>query len=181
MKSPIAPPLGGASGVAKLEPPHELPLRLLHGLKFASLCAPLPLPPPSNAAKRAGLRYQRSLGKGLAKLASKHGFQLTSEPWFSFVDAEGVGHCAPDFLLDFGDQTLVIEAKLTYTPRAIGKLLGLYLPVVAAVKRHLRIRGLVICKSLTPDAPPTIPTLLDALKTSNGISVMLWRTGALPW
>lgn len=105
-------------------------------------------------AARAGLAFQRKVGRALRACANDIDAILESEPWFTFRDANGDGCCAPDFILTLPDSdAIVIEVKLKYVLGAEVKLKQLYLPVVAKA-RNLPVacvKPLVITKILTPD------------------------------
>lgn len=60
---------------------------------------------------------------------------------------------------------IVCEIKLTYTPNAIKKLRSLYLPIVSKYFGNRLILPLIICKNLTPTAPPHSSSISQALKT----------------
>jgi hypothetical protein len=126
-------------------------IRQASGLQWALPIPPGVLPKPESAAGKLGLTYQRRVGKALSLVAAKIGASLTTEPWFRFQDNLGLGQIVPDFVFETGDLTLIIEVKFTFVPEGLEKLHGLYLPVVKLTTCG-RVRGLLICRNLTPAA-----------------------------
>ena len=132
-----------------------------------------------NPYARAGLAFERKVGKALASLATCAGASLEKNPWFTFRDASGDGACSPDAILNFLPKyVIVIEIKLKYVLGAEAKLKGLYVPVVA---RTLdlpisHVFPLIVTKVLTPDARGlTIEYVSDASLSHN------FRAPVLHW
>jgi hypothetical protein len=145
------------------------------------------LPAPVTEASKRGLRFQRRVGKALARTAGSIGARLDIEPWFRYnISPENLGRCAvPDFILTFADFQLVIEVKLTFVLDAPQKLTKLYVPVVEKTY-GLRPRPLVIARYLTSQAAdyPRVETLSEALQTpsSAGVPVLHYLgIGGIPW
>lgn len=167
------------------------PAKIVRGpLAFAERCSPVfkkvrtgKLTP----AQANGIRYENQVHKALETLAKTiRGTSVTYErnPWFRYGDENGRSSCSPDGIL-WLDQyvALVVEHKYTFPPVAIDKMKGLYLPVVARALAPGVIHGLVICKTLTPEAPKPISCLGDALMGPNSVvTVLQWLgQGPLRW
>ena|ERR1700735_131891 len=160
--------------VDSVRPLYE-PIRQVHGPLVASRCAARPMPRVTNKYARMGLSYQRKVNRALEVTAKAIGAQYEAEPWFQFTDGHGRGQAVPDGLFHFADLTLVIEIKYTFTIDALVKLRGLYLPVVGATTL-MRLRPLIICRSLTPDAIPTVLDIRQACALSGAhCPTLLWR------
>lgn len=121
-------------------------VRIISGLQYAHQC-----PTPQHAqgvrrprgAKAHGLRYEKSVAKALPLAA--HG------RWFQFLDANGIGTCQTDLLLEFKDLVVVLEAKYTWTLTGHVQVERLYQPVVAKALGK-PVVGLVICKNLLDES-----------------------------
>ena len=97
-----------------------------------------------SAPMRAGLAFQRRLGKAL--LASV--FPVHSGPWIRFKDASGVHFAQPDFLLwPASPSPVVVEVKLTFCPEAFAQLSFLYVPLLEKLLCR-EVRPIVVCKNL---------------------------------
>jgi hypothetical protein len=134
------------------------------------------------SAQLRGLRYQRALGRALARTLKRIDATLIPEPWYRYVSHDACNICAPDFLVEKGDSAIVIEVKLTFVFSAIEKLTELYVPVVRKANPRLkRIVPLIVTKTLTPSAPPTIPRISKALDNVSGmVPVLQWRDRQSP-
>ena len=140
-------------------------------------------------AQLKGLRYQRALGKALVR--NLEGVTITPEPWYEYTRRKGKGSvecniCAPDFFLEKDDVGIVIEVKLTFVYGAIIKLLDLYVPAVKAATngRLRRIVPLIITRTLTPSAPPTITRISQALDGDlTTVPILQWldKRSPLTW
>lgn len=148
-------------------------IRQVRGPLSAERCSARPMPKVSNIYGKMGLAYEKKACVALAALAKKIGATFEAQPWFRFNDANGNGQAVPDFLLKLADITLVGEIKYTFTPDAVTKLRGLYLPVVLATTRT-RALPLVVCKTLTPDCTRTIFNLRDAFASHELIPTLQW-------
>ena len=142
--------------------------RTVEGLRAAGRINPRGQGRASNNAAALGLRYERSIGKELRRLGNSDPdfIQLEHNPWFEFTDRYGNGQCSPDFIIHRRGTIIVAEIKLTYTPMALRKLTDLYIPVIhVALDGHndISLFPLVICKSLTPEAPHAAFRVADAL------------------
>lgn len=118
--------------------------RIITGLKFASRCTKPPHVGISRprGAKAHGVRYEKQLAKGLP--LARHG------QWFQFVDANGLGTCQTDLLLEFPEVVVVLEAKYTWTLMGHVQVERLYKPVVEMAYGKPCI-GMVVCKALRPE------------------------------
>jgi hypothetical protein len=119
----------------------------------AARAAPQPLPRPRSGASARGLRFQRRAAAALTRQADAIGARYEAEPWFTYVEADGNAKrwAVPDGIFTFDDRAVVIEMKLTFVPEAVRKLAKLYVPLVERTSR-LRVRPLVLCRHLTPQA-----------------------------
>jgi hypothetical protein len=106
------------------------------------------------------------VGAGLVRLAKRIGAKVDLQVPLAFCDFAGPGLAIADFILTYADVTIVGETKLTWTPEAGDKLRRLYLPLVAALHRSLRLRGLVICRNLTQSSSRSIPRRLNRCRAS---------------
>lgn len=78
-------------------------------------------------------------------------------PWIGFEDAAGRGLAQPDFILP--DLGLVLEVKLSETPRAFEQLFSLYIPLLnVLLPRDGGWWGLQVCRNLAPVAREERPT-----------------------
>lgn len=142
-------------------------------------------PPASVAARarnqrgvsiRAGLAYQRKVGKALHPL----GAVLREGPWISFFDRNGPGLAQPDLLILSPAGPVLIEVKLTYTDLAIPQLDFLYVPLVAhlAEVSPRQVRRAILCKHLTASAVEPKPAseccLADATPLGIPPLTMFW-------
>jgi hypothetical protein len=116
------------------------------GLKWARLLEERPRNIPLVRARPGrlgdGVRYERSLAKGLGQF--RHG------QWWEYRDETGISCCQTDFVARMRDWTVLLECKLTWTEEAEEQLWGLYVPVVS---RALQVDGgrvlpVVVCKNL---------------------------------
>jgi hypothetical protein len=117
-------------------------------------------------AKAEGLRYERSLAKGL-------GSKFRCGMWWEFRDDGGIGCCQTDFFGKAKQWIILLETKLTWTPEAEEQLYGLYVPVVAMAMQVPRsqVLPIVVCKYLTREAErPICFTLKEALEQSMNVS-----------
>ena len=157
-------------------------MRELAQLITSNRTNPRPLPKVTTAAQRAGVAYEKKVFVALKNLASYLGATVEHNPWFAFVDNNGPGLAVPDVVFTFDTVTIVIEVKLKYIPEARNKLTKLYMPLVMNETSSFNVKGLVICKFLTPNALPTIDTLGDTLTFKNGIPVLPWNgKGKITW
>jgi hypothetical protein len=150
---------------------------------------PRPLPHGRHTAiQLKGIRYQRALGKALTKNLKE--VTITSEPWYKYALRIGKSYseyniCSPDFLIEKDDIGIVIEVKLTFVHGAVEKLINLYVPTVIAAHKHLKhIVPLIITRTLTPSAPPTITRISQALNVKhNSVPVLQWldKRSPLTW
>jgi hypothetical protein len=134
----------------------------------------------SSPAAKIGLRYERNVGKELARHIGPAKFSsIEHNPWFRFTDYYGTNNCSPDFLLWDRDRCAIIEIKLTWVPAAMAKLCELYCPVVSAALQ-CKVMPLVICRNLTPQAPKAEQTLVKAMTSVT--KLLHWpQIGHIPW
>ncbi len=139
--------------------------RIVEGLKWARAC---PVRPPyipksrPRGVKALGVRYERRLAEASGGLAGQ---------WFEFEDANGLGCCQTDVIVDLDNVLLVLEAKLSWVPEGHSQIAKLYRPVVEAALVKPVI-GIVVVKNLTPGAPRAFGCYDDAIASA--------RTGCLP-
>ena len=155
--------------------------RLISGLTGAHRATrEFPKPRGSNPAARLGLRYERNVGKELnLHVGPKRFLKLEHNPWFTYYDAAGSGHCSPDYLLWTDVGVIIIEVKLTWVEVAMLKLQALYCPVVSAAL-GVYVLPLVVCRNITPKAPRPQFTLHKAITTEE--KLLQWpNTGHIQW
>ena len=134
----------------------------------------------STVVQKLGLRYERKVEGAMRTLVRKLGpsakvdFQIP----LHFRDANGPGTGILDFLLLYGDMAIVGETKLKWVPEASEKLQKFYLPLVMLLLRSVRVRGLIICRSLIPEASstPVLSSISSILgPQSESIFTFPWR------
>lgn len=144
------------------EPTHHI-VRSLYWAK--------PCPPPpgrgghaTRGSKAQGLSYEKKLGQALAQWPAGAGSapRIHHGQWFEFCDSGVVRHCQPDFMFRRGGTAVVIEAKLTDTPRAYSQLRGLYFPVLERAL-GVPVRGVVVCQRVRRDSGQVWAGLEEAL------------------
>jgi hypothetical protein len=122
--------------------------------------------PKRTPAQKAGLAYQKKIGKFLAS-PGPSSWRVLEGPWFAFVDDSPRRHyCQPDFLVDCGGGlALVVEVKYRWTPTAWWQLRKLYLPVVARARAGVELIPLCITRSFDPaeGVPSEEPHFCDDL------------------
>jgi hypothetical protein len=133
--------------------------RRIEGLKWAMelagrpSCVPVGRP---RGQKAWGIRYERAVAAELP--AGSH-----MGVWFEFEDLHGRGYCQVDGLVPAELGCLgVLEIKYTWTQSAFAELRELYLPVVGFAL-GTRVRGIQVCKVLTPQAGTVTGDLRSAL------------------
>lgn len=125
-------------------------------VQFAERTRARELPRPNTVEARAGLSYEKKFVSALQDSTQriKAWLEIEHNPWFSYKVLNETRICCPDVIaFDIENQfAIVIEVKQTFVPNAMEKLRDLYCPVVS---RALKIptKPLVICRSLTPEAP----------------------------
>jgi hypothetical protein len=133
-------------------------MRTLHALRWARPCdrpACIPRGRP-RGAKLEGVRYERALAKTL-------GPGWTWGQWFEFEDRVGHGFAQADFVQKRLASTLVLEAKLSWTPEAQPQL-DQYLQL-AERAFGLPARGIVVCRYLRPGVDGVIVGTLAGAET----------------
>jgi len=137
----------------------------------AEFCTALVLPVATTPLAKRGVAYEKKWGKALLKSCPPYA-KIQISPWFRYDVKEGFttnsGVCCPDFLIETPSWFAVGEVKLFWTPLAQRKLNDLYIPVVnAALKGKYEIRGLVVCKTLTPESPKPTSFLAKATEADD--------------
>ena len=126
--------------------------RVLHQPISASILPKRPGNIPKSrgrGAKAEGRRYEAAvLKKLLLPLTKTTSSEVLSSVWFEFLDANGRGVCEADHIIIRPDRVVVVECKLTQTPRGISQLERLYLPCARLVWPERRVQGVMICKTL---------------------------------
>jgi len=160
--------------------PAPAAIRAITGLTFAERTSPRPLPPPSSAAAKVGLQFERRVLRELAQHQNAgHIARLEHNPWFAFNDANGPGLCSPDFLAQTAAGLTIIEVKLKWVEEAERKLRQLYAPVVAQIFGK-KPSILVLCRRLADGAPAADVALSTALAKPSAL--LLWPSnGRIPW
>lgn len=164
------------------------PTKIIRGpLAFAERCDPVFKKVRTSRlspAQANGIRYENKVHKALETLARGTSMTYERNPWFRYGDENGRSSCSPDGILWLDQHTaLTIEVKYTFPASALDKMKGLYLPVVATALRPKTIRGLIICKTLTPEALKPISCASDALAgPATVVTVLQWLgQGPLRW
>lgn len=156
------------------------PVRQILGLTTAERTRPRALPPPSSAAAKLGLQFERRVLRELAQ--HKNAGRITKlehNPWFAFADMAGLGLCCPDFLVQTDRGLTIVEVKLTWVEEAERKLRLLYAPVVAMIF-GTKPSTLVLCRRLADGAPQADVALGAALAKPSAL--LLWPSnGRIPW
>jgi hypothetical protein len=125
--------------------------RKIEGLEWArEKLGPSPFGTPRGItpSQKAGLAYQRKVGKALGEI-----FEYCHESlWFEFQDKNGFGICQPDVVIETDGVVWIAEIKLSWCKEAATQLSDLYIPVV---ERALKVpcRGLIVCKTLRRTTP----------------------------
>src|SRR5215469_10687813 len=138
--------------------------RKIDGLQWAKeKPGPSPFGSPRGItpSQKAGLAYQRKVGKALGEI-----FEYCHDGlWFEFQDKNGFGLCQPDFLIETEGTVWIVEVKLSWCREAATQLEDLYIPVV---EKALKVpaRGMIICKTLRRGTPKThvLPNLEAVLQ-----------------
>lgn len=155
--------------------------RTCHDLQWAARAsAPFGKPRAASAAAKRGLRYENRVEKELWRHVREGRFLLCEHnPWFAFRDFYGSANCAPDFVLHGDAELTIVEVKLTWVEVAIHKLNEFYHPVISCALGR-PAWPLVICRNLTPAAPPAETTFSAALASSTRL--LHWPDiGHIPW
>jgi hypothetical protein len=157
-------------------------MRFLDQLEFAERTAARKMPRVVGAMQKRGLAFQRKVALQLDRIAQDINAKVEHEPWFNFIDRNGLGSAVPDELFHYGPVTVVIEVKLSWVPNARQKLLGLYVPLVMVAYPGQQVRGLVVCKNLRPECTDEIVDGLEKVLTNSTVPVLHWiGSGRLPW
>src|SRR5215469_9292125 len=108
-------------------------IRMVEGLRWArEINRPncIPIGKATRGPKAQGVRYERQVAFSIGD--ARNGV------WFEFEDENGRGYCQVDLMWQHGGAVVVGECKYTWTPDAMTKLLGLYVPVVRrAYNKHV--------------------------------------------
>lgn len=112
------------------------------------------LPEPSTPAQKLGLRYERRVGKVLAKETASLGWTFWDHPWIG----NDLTTRQPDFvLISPSGGALVAEVKLTWvdTQAQLEEYCSLL------TRMELAPIPFSICRNLTPETPNIISDLLS--------------------
>ncbi len=152
--------------------------RAIVGLKFANLSerpANIGIGRP-RGAKAHGIRYEKLIAKNLP--VARHG------QWFRYIDANGLGYCQTDLLLEFETCCFVLESKYTWTPMGHFQCERLYQPVVSKALGKPTF-GMVVCRALRSDAEMrdvmVVSRLMEALAWCQNKRVALHWLGEAPF
>lgn len=115
------------------------------------------------------------MGKKLLSPRMKIGsVELRSSVWFEFFDANGRGVCEADHIIICPDRVVVVEVKLTQTPRGISQLEHLYLPCARAVFPGVIVQGVMICRTLY-EVPEVEVKGWNDLMQLDGTTIPTWH------
>ncbi len=156
--------------------------RVVKGLKWARLSPDGPFASGvkrPRGAKRAGLQYERAIANAFGTTA-KHG------QWIAFEDKNGLGWAQPDILFPKGLELFVIEAKYTWVPEAHSQIGQLYQPLLEAVFESSRIHGIVMVKSLRPEAKrhficSTMERAMEVARLAGEAPILQWLGTGSMW
>ena len=116
---------------------------------------------------RLGLTYENNVFKSLKKQFTPRGISIKHNAFFQYqFEGESVRWCSPDVLINFGNEIIVIEVKLTWVEGAMIKLVGLYCPVVSVAHGGRKCCPVVVTKTLTSEAPTASLSLTDAIQST---------------
>lgn len=141
-------------------------VRRIRGLKWAREltrrpnCIPLGRP---RGLKALGVRYEKALAKALPE--ADHG------RWFEYEDEGGHGYGQADFILgcavasSLTRQTILLEAKYTWTREGHDQMEWLYGPLVRATRRlEARPGTILVCRALTAETRNLAFRVVDCLE-----------------
>lgn len=100
--------------------------------------------------------------------------RVESSVWFEFFDSNGRGVCEADHIIICPDRVVVVECKLTQTPRGLFQLEKLYLPLVEFLFPEVRVQGVMICKTLYKE-PEYLVTKWRELSEWKGNEILTWH------
>ncbi len=126
-------------------------VRRIRGLKWAELRqeAPFKRSRPKRRAHKAGLAYERVVGRELKRQIRDGSLdgELILSQWILFADSNGIGWAQPDAYILMRERLLLLEAKLTQTDSAVPQLLSLYRPLLSKIY-NLPILCIQVCHNL---------------------------------
>lgn len=93
-----------------------------------STTPPYPEPRPRNAARKAGLRFQRRVEKELSRRFPEN--EVRCGLWLTYHDRFGIGAAQVDAVVELEEAIVVVEAKLTHVLDAEIQLREVYLPLL---------------------------------------------------
>jgi hypothetical protein len=70
---------------------------------------------------------------------------LKKGQWIHFRDSNGNGFAQPDFVLQYDDLTIILDAKLTHTPLARPQLEKLYKPLISSLLPENPVICIEVC------------------------------------
>lgn len=129
--------------------------RVIEGLRWAERRAEGPWGGRGSrprGAKALGVAYEKVLARELPD--AKRG------QWWEFEDANGLGWCQTDLLLEGRESALVLEAKLSWVMQGHSQLELLYRPVVELALGKPML-GVVVCKALRSGMPASVHVVSD--------------------
>ena len=144
--------------------------RVIKGLKWALFFdgewpASIPRSKPKGVRAK-GIRYEKAVSAALP--GADHG------RWIEFEDENGHGLAQPDILFRHNGALVILECKLTWTPKGHTQISQLYAPLLRSMGAT-KIKELVICKNLVPDIPfPVFTDLGEALESKCESAVVHW-------
>jgi len=148
------------------------------GLKKAQILSARPDFIPKSlgrGVKATGRQFENRVGKKLLSPLTRTGkIEVRHSVWFEFLDANGRGVCEADYLIICPDRVVVVEVKLTQTPRGLSQLGLLYLPLVRMIFPGVIVQGVMVCKKLYQDDGSLVSTWDEILK-GNGTKILTWQ------
>ncbi len=152
-------------------------VRRIRGLKWAELRSdgPFPTQKPRRRAQKAGLAYEKKVGRTLKRMLRDGELQgeLRLNQWILFADDNGIGWAQPDIYLLMEKSILLMECKLTQSDVATPQLLSLYLPLLRKIY-NLPILCLQVCHNLRY-VPKKIVEGPQELLSAPGPGVFAWH------
>lgn len=127
--------------------------RSLKGLTKAQFIDERPkfIPPQAKlrGAMKKGITYENKVAKYLKALCKG---EVIHGQWIEYVDRQGLGWCQPDILIvpkTKRHSLVIVECKLTATPRAKNQLKYIYLPALQMIYPKHTIKLVQVCRNLS--------------------------------
>lgn len=123
-------------------------------------------------SRAEGRRFEAKVQDALRPLG-----KVLCNPWFEFADEQGLGRAQPDAVVLADGLVGIIECKRTFRPEAVKQLEDLYLPLARHYWSNAPVKGIIVCRHLSPNDLNLQPTLEAALLTTplDSISIVDWR------